>query len=78
MKQEVGFEEYLEYINEALLDYFLSFVQVLMGFLKSWVGTRREVGPRNVLIVGHLRSLLSMSFLSVHNMIPKNKILGAI
>ena len=76
MKQEVGFEEYLEHINGAPSKLFLSFVQVPMGFLKRWVGTQREVGPRNVLIMGLVRCLLSMSFLSVHHTIPRNKIFG--
>ena len=46
-----------------------------MGFLKSRVGTRREMGPRNVLIMGLVRSLLSMSFLSVYYTIPRDNFL---
>ena len=33
-----------------------------MGFLRNWVGMLRGVGPRNVLIVGLVRSLLNMSY----------------
>ena len=36
------------------------------------------VGPRNALIVEHVRSLLSMFVLIVHNMIPKDKVLWTI
>ena len=35
---------------------------------------QRGVGLKNVLIVGLVRSLLSMLFLSVRHMIPRNKI----
>ena len=52
--------------------------QVPMGFLRSWVGMLKGVGLRNVLIVGLVRSLLSMSFLSVHHMIPRDKIFWTI
>ena len=38
----------------------------------------KGVGLRNVLIVGLVMSALSMFFLSVHHMIPRDKILGNI
>ena len=47
-----------------------------MGFLRNWVGMPRGVGLRNVLVVGLVKSLLSMSFLSVHHTIPRDKIFG--
>ena len=56
---------------DPLLDCFLSSVRVPMGFLSNWVGILRGVGLRNVLIVGLVRSMLSMFFLSVHNTIPR-------
>ena len=36
----------------------------------------KRVGLRNVLTVGFVRSLLSMFILSVHHMIPRDKIFG--
>ena len=74
VKREVVFEEYFEHINGAHSRLLLNCVQIPMEFLKSWVGTQRKVGPRNVLIVGLVRSLLSMSFLSLHHAIPIGKI----
>ena len=43
------------------------------GLLTNWVGMLRGVGLRNVLIVGLVRSLSSMLFLSVHRTIPRDK-----
>ena len=45
-----------------------------MDFLRSWVGTLKGVGPKNVIIVGLVRSPLRMYFLSMHHMIPRDKI----
>ena len=36
-------------------------------FLRSWVGMLRGAGARNVLIVGLVRSMFSMFFVSVHH-----------
>ena len=47
-----------------------------MGFLRNWVGMLRGVGLRNVLIVGLVRSLFSMFFLSGHHTIPGDKFFG--
>ena len=47
-----------------------------MGFLRSWVGMVREVGPRNVLIVGFVGSLLSTFFLNVQHAITGDKFFG--
>ena len=54
----------LSTLMEPLLYYFKTFIQVPMGFLKSWVDSQKEAGPRDVLIVGFVRSLLSMSVVS--------------
>ena len=43
-----------------------------MGFLKSRVGMLIKEGHRNVLIVGLVRSQLSMFFSSVNHMISKD------
>ena len=44
-----------------------------MGFLRNWAGVLSRVGLRNVLVVGLVRSLVSMSSLSVHHTIPREK-----
>ena len=72
-KWEDGFEEYFEYINRAPSRLFLGFIQVPMAFLKCWVRTQREMGPRNVLIVGLVKSLWNMSFLNVYHINPRDK-----
>ena len=43
----------------------LSFVQVPINFLRSWVGMLKGVGLRNVIIVGLIRILLTMFYLGV-------------
>ena len=60
--------------RDPLLDFFQSSVQVHMDFLRSWVGIPKGVGFRTVLIVGLVRNLLNMFFLSVHHTIPGVKI----
>ena len=40
-----------------------------MGVLKSWVGMLGGVGPRSILMIGSVSSLLNMFFLSVHHAI---------
>ena len=74
LKRGVGFEEYLRYVKGPVLDCSLSSVRVPMGFLRNSVGMLRGLGLRNVLIVGLVKSLLSMFFLSVHHTIPRDKI----
>ena len=78
LKQVVGFDEYLKYVKGPLLYCFLCSVQVPMNFLRNEVGMLRGVGLRNVLILGFVRSLLSMFFLSVHHAIPGDKIFWTI
>ena len=72
----VGFEEYSKHVNGLPSRLFLNIVQVPMDFSRSWASMLSEVGHRNVLIVGLVRSLLSVLFLSVHHMIPKDKLFG--
>ena len=78
LKRGVGLEEYLRYVKGPPSRLFLSSIRVPMGFLRNWVGMLRGVGLRNVLIVGLVRSLLSMFFLSVHHTIPRDKIFWTI
>ena len=76
LKRGVEFEEYLKYVKGPPSRLFLlNSVRVPMGFLKNWVGMLRGVGLRNVLILGLVRSLSSMFFLSVHHTIHKEKFL---
>ena len=44
-----------------------------MGFSRNWEGMLRGVGLGNALIVGLVKSLLSMFFLSVHHTIHRDK-----
>ena len=43
-----------------------------MGCLRNWVGMLVGMGLRNVVIVGPVKSWLSMYFLNVHYTIPKD------
>ena len=72
LKPEIGFEEYLEYVNGAPSRLFLSFVRTPMGCLRSCEGMVRRVGHRSVLIVRLVRNQLSMFSLNVHHMIAKD------
>ena len=72
--RELKGEEYLKYLNGAASRLFLSSVWVPMGCLRNWVGILMGMGLKNVVIVGHVRSQLSMYFLNVHHTIPKDKI----
>ena len=76
LKCGFGFEEYLQHVKGPSSSLLFGFVQVPMDFLRSWVGMLKGLGLRNVLIVGLMKSLLSMFFLSVHCMIPRDKIFG--
>ena len=71
VKREVVFEDYLEHVKGVASRLF-SKVQLLMGCLRSWVGILIGVGHGCVLIVGLVRSHLSMFFLSFHHMIPRD------
>ena len=62
LKGEVRLEEYLEYVKGGHARLFLNFVLVLMAFLRNWVCMLIRVGHRNVLIVGPLKSQLSMFY----------------
>ena len=44
MKWEIGFEEYLEYVEGAPSRFFKSFVWVPIGCLRSWLGMLRGGG----------------------------------
>ena len=54
------------------------FRSVTHGLFEDLGRHAKGVGLRNVLIVGLVRSLLSMFFLSVHHMIPRDKIFSTI
>ena len=66
LKWEIGFEEHLEYVKVAPSRLFLSFVQVPMGCLMTWVGMMGSGSQ------GLVRNQLSMFFLSMHHMIPRD------
>ena len=46
---------------------FKKFCWVPMDCLWSWIGMLIRMGRRNVLVVGFVRSQLSMCFMSVHH-----------
>ena len=57
LKQEVGFEEYSQYVKGAPIRLFFTLCLGTMDCLRSWVGMLREsVCHRNVLIVGLVKS----------------------
>ena len=59
-------------MKEAPSRLFLKFHLDTQGLWRIWVGMLIGVGHRNVLIVGLVRSWLSMFFLSVHRMITRD------
>ena len=63
-------------LTEHLVKYFYIFIQVPMGFLKSWVGMLRGVGHKSVLTVRFVRSWLSVFSSNVHYMIPRGQFFG--
>ena len=67
LEQKGGFEEYLKYKKDTLLDCFSSSVRVPIDSFRSVVDMLIKVGPKNVLTVEFVRSLLSMFFSSVHH-----------
>ena len=70
------FEELLKYLKEPSSRPFLKFCPGTNGILRSWVGMLRGVGPRNALIVGLVRSLLSMFLFIMDHTVHKEKIFG--
>ena len=72
LKQEIGFEEYLEYVKGAPSRLFLKFRSVTHGLFEEFCRYDKGVGHRSVLIAGLVRNRLSMFFLSVHDMIPRD------
>ena len=50
--------------------------QACVVFLRSCVGMFREVGPVNVIIIGLVRNLLILFFLSGNHMTLRNTIFG--
>ena len=75
LKREVEFEKYLEFLRGMPSRLFINLVQVALGYLRSWVGILIRVGYRIVLIVGLVRNKLSMLFLSIHYMPPRDDLL---
>ena len=73
LKRGVGFEEYLRYVKGPPSRLFLKFRSGTRGLFEELGRHAKGVGLRNVLIVGLVRSLLSMFFLSVHHTIPRDK-----
>ena len=69
----LGLRNILQHVKGPSSRLFLRFAQVPMDFMRSWVDMLRGVGLRNVIFVGLVRSLLSIFFLSVRHMIPKDK-----
>ena len=72
MKREIRFEEYLEYVKEAHSRLFFKFRSGTHGLFEELGRQIRGVGHRSVLIAGLVRNWLSMFFLSVHHMIPRD------
>ena len=80
LKCGVGFEENLKHVkgpsSTCTCTLRLKFCSGTHGLLRSWVGMLKGASLRNVLIVGLVRSLLSMFFLRVHHMIPRHNFFG--
>ena len=74
LKQEVGFEEYLEYVKEASSRLLSKFHSGTHGLFEELGRHAKGVGHWNVLIVELVRSRLSMFLLSVHHTIPRDKL----
>ena len=73
LKQEIGFEEYLEYVKGTPSRLFLKFCSGTHGLFEGLSRHVKGVGHKSVLITGLVRNRLSMFFLSVHHMIPETK-----
>ena len=73
LKCGVGFEEYLQHVKGPSSRLLLKFRSGTHGLFEELDRhAKGGVGLRNVLIVGLVRSLLSMLFLSAHHMIPRD------
>ena len=72
LKRKIGFEDYLEYVNRAPSRLFLKFHSGTHGLFEELGRHDKGVGHRSVVIVGLVTSRLSMSFLSVYHMIPRD------
>ena len=73
LKQDVGFEEYLEFVKVGHSRLFFKFHSGTYGLFKELSIVR--VGYRNVLIVGLVRSQLNLFFLSVKCIFSREKFL---
>ena len=78
LKHGVGFEEYLRYVKGPPSRLFFKFCSGTHGLFEELGRHAKRGGLRNVLIVGLVRSLLSMFFLSVHHSIPRGKVFRTI
>ena len=72
LKREIGFEEYLEYVKGAPSRMFFKFRSGTHGLFEELGRHDKEVSDRSVLIVGLVSSQLSMFFLSVRHMTPRD------
>ena len=72
LKHGIVFEEYLEYIKVAPSGLFLKFRLGTHGLFEELCRDDKGVGHGSVLIAGLVRNQLSMFFLNVHHMIPRD------
>ena len=72
LKRKIGFEEYLEYVMEGSSRLFLKFCSGTHALFEELSRLDKGVGHRSVLIAGLVRNRMSMFFLSVHHMIPRD------
>ena len=72
LKRQIGFEEYLQYVEGAPSRLFFKFRLGTHGLFGELGRHDKGVGHRSVLIVGLVRNQLNMFFLNVHHMIPKD------
>ena len=66
---EVGVEECLEFVKGASQIVFKIFVQVPMGFLRSWIGILAGEESQERPICGACKERLNILFLRVHHAI---------
>ena len=72
LKQQFGFDEYLEYVKGAPSKLFYKFHSGTQGLFEELGRHSKGMGHRSVLIVRLGRSQLSMFFLNVHHMISRD------
>ena len=78
LKEEIRFEEYLEYVKWAHSRMLLKFRWDTSGLFEELGRHDEGVGHRSVLIMGLVWSRLSIFFLSVHCMLPRDQIFWTI